>query len=220
MNSASVKGTLVAYATSPGKVASDGDARNGLYTKHLLQHIVAPGIPVEQVFKRVLQGVERDSNGQQSPLDLLVIFRRLLLPAFKTIRHLDQSVICVCTFPIASCLAANSPRYQEKKIRVFSQTSGKKVDLRDRERQSGQGDTVFHAGVKSVMIVGCQRGRAYWTPTDSPGYVQGPRSRGYSEIRRLGLFGWCAVKKKRCAARCASIWRWRAAGFDVAGAAR
>ncbi len=45
------------------------------------------------------------------------------------------------------------------------------------------------------MIVGCQRGRASWTPTDSPGYVQGPRSRGYSEIRRLGFFGWCAVKK-------------------------
>jgi hypothetical protein len=67
VNSASVKGTLVAYATSPGNVASDGDDRNGLYTKHLLQHISAPGIPVEQVFKRVLQGVERDTNGKQSP---------------------------------------------------------------------------------------------------------------------------------------------------------
>ena len=67
VNSASVKGTLVAYATSPGKVASDGSDRNGLYTKHLLQHIGTPGIPVEQVFKRVLQGVERDTNGKQSP---------------------------------------------------------------------------------------------------------------------------------------------------------
>lgn len=67
VNSASVKGSLIAYATSPGKVASDGSDRNGLYTKHLLQHISTPGIPVEQVFKRVLQDVERDTNGKQSP---------------------------------------------------------------------------------------------------------------------------------------------------------
>jgi uncharacterized caspase-like protein len=67
VSSAAVKGTLVAYATSPGNVASDGEARNGLYTKHLLQQLVAPGLPVEQVFKRVLQGVERDTNGKQSP---------------------------------------------------------------------------------------------------------------------------------------------------------
>lgn len=67
VNSASVKGTLVAYATSPGHVASDGDGRNGLYTKHLLQQLAAPAVPVEQVFKRVLQGVERDTDGKQSP---------------------------------------------------------------------------------------------------------------------------------------------------------
>ncbi len=67
VNSAAVKGTLIAYATSPGNVASDGEDRNGLYTKHLLQHITTPGVPVEQVFKRVLQGVEQDTNGKQSP---------------------------------------------------------------------------------------------------------------------------------------------------------
>ncbi|MCW5784333.1 MAG: caspase family protein [Nitrospirales bacterium] len=67
VNSSFVKGTLIAYATSPGKVASDGDDRNGLYTQHLLQHISSPGLPVEQVFKLVLQGVERDTNGKQSP---------------------------------------------------------------------------------------------------------------------------------------------------------
>ena len=54
---------------------------------------------------------------------------------------------------------------------------------------------MFQARAISVMIVGCQKGRACWTPTDSPGFVQGPRSRGYSEIRRPGLFGWRGVKK-------------------------
>jgi hypothetical protein len=64
---AAPKGTLIAFATSPGKVASDGDGRNGLYTKHLLDNIQAPGVPVEQAFKQVLQGVERETDGQQSP---------------------------------------------------------------------------------------------------------------------------------------------------------
>ncbi len=67
VSSAAVKGTLIAYATSPGKVASDGEGRNGLYTKHLLQNLQTPGMPVEQVFKRVLQGVERDTEGKQTP---------------------------------------------------------------------------------------------------------------------------------------------------------
>ncbi len=67
VSSASAKGTLIAYATSPGKVASDGNSRNGLYTKHLLENMQTPGIPVEQVFKRVLQGVEQETQGKQSP---------------------------------------------------------------------------------------------------------------------------------------------------------
>lgn len=67
VSSSAVKGTLIAYATSPGKVASDGEDRNGLYTKHLLKNLQTPGLPVEQVFKRVLQGVERETNGKQTP---------------------------------------------------------------------------------------------------------------------------------------------------------
>ena len=64
---AAPKGTLIAYATSPGKVASDGNESNGLYTKHLLQNMKKPNLSIEQVFKRVLQGVERETNGKQSP---------------------------------------------------------------------------------------------------------------------------------------------------------
>ena len=67
VSSSAVKGTFIAYATSPGKVASDGEDRNGLYTKQLLTQLQTPGMPIEQVFKRVLQSVERDTNGRQTP---------------------------------------------------------------------------------------------------------------------------------------------------------
>jgi plastocyanin len=46
-------GTLLAYATSPGAVASDGSGANGLYTQHLLNAIAQPGNKVEDVFKQV-----------------------------------------------------------------------------------------------------------------------------------------------------------------------
>ena len=60
-------GSLVAFATSPGSVASDGKGSNGLYTQHLLANMERPGMPIEEIFKRVRLGVRLDSNGGQVP---------------------------------------------------------------------------------------------------------------------------------------------------------
>jgi tetratricopeptide (TPR) repeat protein len=60
-------GSLIAFATAPGAVASDGKGANGLYTQHLLANIERPGTPIEEVFKRVRLGVRLDSNGSQIP---------------------------------------------------------------------------------------------------------------------------------------------------------
>lgn len=60
-------GTLIAYATAPGKVAADGDGRNGLYTSELLAAMDVPGIKIEDVFKRVRTNVVRRSNDAQTP---------------------------------------------------------------------------------------------------------------------------------------------------------
>ncbi len=60
-------GSLLAYATSPGNVASDGGGANGLYTESLLQELKNPGAKIEDVFKRVRLAVRRRSNGQQIP---------------------------------------------------------------------------------------------------------------------------------------------------------
>jgi uncharacterized caspase-like protein len=65
----SPSGTLIAYATSPGSVAADGFGRNGIYTKHILQNIRVPDLPVEIMFKRVREGVERETKRQQTPWD-------------------------------------------------------------------------------------------------------------------------------------------------------
>ncbi|HUQ28474.1 MAG TPA: caspase family protein [Usitatibacter sp.] len=61
------KGTLVAYATAPGRVAADGEAGNGTYTGELLKAIDVPGLKVEEVFKRVRVNVARATANQQIP---------------------------------------------------------------------------------------------------------------------------------------------------------
>jgi len=59
--------TLLAYATSPGNVASDGAGEHGLYTEQLLREMKVPDAKVEDVFKRVRLGVRRKTNGAQIP---------------------------------------------------------------------------------------------------------------------------------------------------------
>src|SRR5579885_330126 len=60
-------GTLIAYATSPGSEASDGDSGNGLYTQELLRFMRMPEVGVEEVFKRVRISVREKSLGKQTP---------------------------------------------------------------------------------------------------------------------------------------------------------
>jgi uncharacterized caspase-like protein len=60
-------GTLIAYATAPGSVASDGNARNGLYTQELLKNILMPGLSIEEVFKRVRISVRQSTANKQTP---------------------------------------------------------------------------------------------------------------------------------------------------------
>jgi uncharacterized caspase-like protein len=60
-------GSIVAYSTSPGKVASDGDGRNGLYTSKLMKYISIPGMKIEDVFKQVRIEVSKQSNNNQIP---------------------------------------------------------------------------------------------------------------------------------------------------------
>ena len=62
-------GTYVSFSTAPGKVASDGEGANGLFTQHLLGALRTPGQKVEDVFKQVRVRVMQDSGGQQVPWD-------------------------------------------------------------------------------------------------------------------------------------------------------
>jgi len=60
-------GSLIAYATSPGKTASDGEGKNGLYTEKLIAEIKTVNLAVPQMFQKVRNAVKEKSNGDQVP---------------------------------------------------------------------------------------------------------------------------------------------------------
>jgi uncharacterized caspase-like protein len=62
-------GTLLAYATAPGKQAPDGIGTRGnsVYTAQLARNLLTPGLPVELMFKRVREAVVRESRQLQVP---------------------------------------------------------------------------------------------------------------------------------------------------------
>jgi Caspase domain len=60
-------GTLIAYATAPGRVASDGTGQNGLYTSELLKQMRVPGLSATEMFMRVRAEVMKQTGNKQVP---------------------------------------------------------------------------------------------------------------------------------------------------------
>lgn len=60
-------GTLIAYATAPGRVASDGTGQNGLYTAELLKQMRVPGLSATDMFMHVRAEVMKQTGNKQVP---------------------------------------------------------------------------------------------------------------------------------------------------------
>ena len=60
-------GSLIAYATSPGKKATDGAGKNGMYTEALLRNMQQPNVPLVLVFQNVNRDVQSASRNTQAP---------------------------------------------------------------------------------------------------------------------------------------------------------
>lgn len=60
-------GTLIAYATAPGRVASDGTGQNGLYTSELLKQMRVKGLSATEMFMRVRAEVMKQTGSKQVP---------------------------------------------------------------------------------------------------------------------------------------------------------
>ncbi len=64
---ADVTGTLIAFATAPGRTAADGTGQDSPFTTALLHHIETPGLEVREMLGRVRKEVREASGGEQVP---------------------------------------------------------------------------------------------------------------------------------------------------------
>jgi TPR repeat protein len=69
---------LIAYATQPGAVAFDGDARNGTFTEAVLSHIQTPGQTLTDMMIAVRRDVIAASGGQQIPWENTSLTRQFV----------------------------------------------------------------------------------------------------------------------------------------------
>lgn len=62
-------GTFIAYATKPNHVATadEGRQRNAFYTASLLRYIRLPNLAIEELFKKVGESVQKETDGYQQP---------------------------------------------------------------------------------------------------------------------------------------------------------
>ncbi len=60
-------GTLIAFATAPGKIALDGEGANSPFSAALSRHIGTPGLELQQMLTRVRAEVVATTKGQQVP---------------------------------------------------------------------------------------------------------------------------------------------------------
>jgi formylglycine-generating enzyme required for sulfatase activity len=66
-------GTLISYAAKPGTRSIDGSGNNGLYTSVLLKYLPIPGLPIEQMLKKVGAEVrQRSGDAQQTWMEGLL----------------------------------------------------------------------------------------------------------------------------------------------------
>jgi uncharacterized caspase-like protein len=59
--------SLIAYATSPGDVAADGDGRNGVFSGAFLEQLRQPGLELSELMRNVRAEVARASGNKQQP---------------------------------------------------------------------------------------------------------------------------------------------------------
>lgn len=139
-------GTLIAYATAPGKVAADGDGANGIYTQELLKALDRPGLKVEDVFKQVRVNVMRLTGESQVPWETSSLTGDFMFVSGTAMAAQQPATLSGQTDPAAIELAfwqsvANSQRAEELQAYLARYPNGVFADLA-RTRIAGLGSTV------------------------------------------------------------------------------
>jgi len=135
-------GTFIAYATAPGQTASDGKGQNGLYTQELLANMRTPGLPIEEIFKRVRVHVKQKSNGLQVPWDA-----SSLEGSFSFVNGTGGTTTAVATAPpVVEQPVYAQPATTTPTVSAPTRSTGVSVQLIESNFQSNLPDEVIKDG--------------------------------------------------------------------------
>jgi formylglycine-generating enzyme required for sulfatase activity len=133
-------GTLIAYSTSPGKTASDGTGRNGLYTQELLKAIKNEGLPVEEAFKEVRRNVKQISGGTQVPWET---------SSLETTVSFSGALVSAAPMTINTKPQKITPQYLESEI---ERDSGNMIFVQGGTFQMGSNENNDEKPIHSVTV--------------------------------------------------------------------
>ncbi|MDP4026999.1 caspase family protein [Methylobacterium sp. NEAU 140] len=126
----SAAGTMIAFATDPGRTALDGaSGQNSPFTAALLKHIETPGISISAVMDRVREDVWRATNEKQRPwVNTSIIGEFYLNPVVAPTRVATADP--TAPLPAATPIAAQNPQVLEMKLWEAAERSGQPEDYR------------------------------------------------------------------------------------------
>jgi formylglycine-generating enzyme required for sulfatase activity len=162
------RGSLIAYATAPGKKAADGSGRNGVYTQRLLQAITTPGLSVEQVFKKVRIEVVKVMGDKQVPWES----SSMTGDFYFVPPNVTTSSPAAVTGPPSVSSATGSPD-PEAAMWAFVERSSDPEDLRDFLKAYPDGRFAPAARLKLKYIEGQQAGETK-SPLSQPTTAKPP----------------------------------------------
>jgi formylglycine-generating enzyme required for sulfatase activity/uncharacterized caspase-like protein len=82
--------TLIAFATSAGSVAFDGNGRHSIYTQELIEAMSIPGLAINEIFARVRTTVGQRTNQHQKPWTLSALDTSLHFSPYATVSTSTQ----------------------------------------------------------------------------------------------------------------------------------
>jgi hypothetical protein len=164
-------GTLIAFATAPGKTAEDGDSRNSPFTKALLHHIERPGLEVRRMLGEVRREVRESTSGRQLPWENSALEGEFYFKPVAAISNTPSTQNDQSASPIDSvafqqifrdtlqkALPGIAVPYLDTVVRLYGEETENKAQAGSREKaltwRTGHRESAFAA--EQAALEGCQ----------------------------------------------------------------
>jgi uncharacterized caspase-like protein len=121
------EGAVIAFSTSPGDVALDGEGQNSPFTNALLRHIDEPDVSIQTVMTRVTGDVFKETDERQRPWVNASLIGEVFLNKTEQVAALTPATQnvqsdAVATVPSAVSVPANAALAWEREKAVWDAT--------------------------------------------------------------------------------------------------